>query len=130
MDPKNNQNQPVNPINSNPVSVPPSSPAPEQVGNPVQKTDKKFLLYGVLIGLVVVAVVGVAGFYMMFGVNKDASEVSVVSSEVPQVTTTPVSSEVSEVKDTSDLDNLIVGLAQADGELDKELEALEKDSDF
>ncbi len=130
MDPVNNQTQQVNPINPNPVSVPPSSPAPEQVGNPVRKTDKKFLLYGVLIGLIVVAVVGVAGFYMMFGVNKDANEVSVVSSDVPQVTTTPVSSEISEVKDTTDLDNLIVSLAEADGELDKELATLEKDSEF
>lgn len=130
MDPVNNQIQQVNSINPNPVSVPPSSPAPEQVGNPVRKTDKKFLLYGVLIGLIVVAVVGVAGFYIVYGVSKDANEVSVVSSDVPQVTTTPVSSEISEVKDASDLDNLIVSLAEADGELDKELATLEKDSEF
>ena len=129
MNPTNDSNQPVNPINLAPVLTPPASPAPEKIGNPVQKTDKKFLFYGVLIGLVVVAIVGVAGFYMMYA-PKNSSDVAVVSAPVQEKSTTPVPVEISQIEQASELDNLIVGLAQADGELDQELTALEKDSDF
>lgn len=126
MDPTNNQQQSVNPT---PVSVPPAGPAPEQVGNPVPKTEKKFLFYGALIGLIVVTIVGIAGFYMMYA-PKDNSNVAVVPAPVSEESVTPTPVEISQIEQASELDNLIVGLAQADGELDKELTALEKDSDF
>jgi len=126
MNPTNDSNQPVNPT---PVLTPPVSPAPEKIGNPVQKTDKKFLFYGVLIGLVVVAIVGVAGFYMMYA-PKSSSDVAVVSTPVQVENMEPTPVEISQIEQASELDNLIVGLAQADGDLDKELAALEKDSDF
>ncbi|MBP9716790.1 MAG: hypothetical protein KBD51_02485 [Candidatus Levybacteria bacterium] len=126
MNPTNDSNQPVNPT---PVLTPPASPAPEKIGNPVQKTDKKFLFYGVLIGLVVVAIVGVAGFYMMYA-PKSSSDVAVVSTPVQVENMEPTPVEISQIEQASELDNLIVGLAQADGDLDKELAALGKDSDF
>ncbi len=129
MNPTNNSTQPVNPINPAPVSTPPASPAPEKIGNPVQKTDKKFLFYGALIGLVVVAIVGVAGFYMMYA-PKNSSDVAIVPTLVQEENNEPTPVEISQIEQASELDNLIVGLAQADGELDKELTALEKDSDF
>lgn len=130
MDPLNNQ-QPVNPINQTPVSpVPPVTPAPEQVGNPVPKTEKKYLLYGVLLGLFVVAIISIAVVYVMFSPKsqEQIAETPVVTEEVASIEPTPV--EVAEVGGVGDLDNLIVGLAEADGSLTKELEALEKDSDF
>lgn len=129
MNPTNNSNQPLNPINPAPILTPPASPAPEKIGNSVQKTDKKFLFYGVLIGLVVVAIVGVAGFYMMYAPKND-NNVAAVPAPVSEESLTPTPVEISQIEQASELDNLIVSLAQADGELDEELTALEKDSDF
>ncbi len=129
MNPVNNS-QPVNPVNQAPVSpVLPVSPAPEQVGNPVPKTQKRFLLYGVLLGLFVVSLVGVAAFYMMFA-PKSNNQVAVVPTQAPVGTSEPTPVEVAQVEQVGDLDNLIVGLAQADGSLDQELAALQKDSEF
>ena len=120
MDPNNNQQ-----INQQPSVNAPQASQPEQVGNPVPKTDKKYLLYGALIGLVIGAVVGVAAFYMMFSPKKSA-DVAVVPTPAPQV----AQEQEVVVNDESDLEGLIVGLAQADNTLDKELTSLEKDSDF
>lgn len=120
MDPNNNQQLNQQP----PVSVQQAN-QPEQVGNPVPKTDKKYLLYGALLGLVVVALVGVAGFYMMYTPKK-----TVDVAQVPAPAQTQVAEEEIVVNDESDLDGLIVGLAQADDTLDKELTTLAKDSDF
>ncbi len=122
MNPTDNSTQ----LNSVPIT--PSSPAPEKVGNPVPKTEKKFLLYGALIGVVVVALVGIVGFYLMYApkqANNEVASVPVVKDQEsdPENETTPL-------EEASELDNLIVGLAQADGELDDELAALNKDSDF
>lgn len=129
MDPMNSQAQSVNPTNPTPVSVPPAGPAPEQVGNPVPKTQKRFLFYGVLLGLFAVSIVGVAAFYMMFS-PKSNNQVAIVPTQAPVVTSEPTPIEVAQVEQIGDLDNLIVGLAQADGSLDQELSLLEKDSDF
>ena len=128
MDPITNNQQP---INAAPIpNVPPVSPAPENVGNPVPRTEKRFLLYGVLLGVFVVALLGVVGFYMMYS-PKSNNEVAVIPTPAPQVTDTePTPVEVAQVEQVGDLDNLIVGLAQADGSLDQELAALEKDSEF
>lgn len=132
MDPlNNNQQQQVNPVNQTPVpSVSSATPAPEQVGNPVPKTEKKFLLYGILLGLLVVALVGVGVFYMVFN-SKANEQVAVVPTPAAVETIAePTPVEVAEVVGVGDLDNLIVGLAEADGSLEKELIALEKDANF
>lgn len=118
MDPNNNQQ-----INQQP---PLNASQAEQVGNPVPKTDKKYILYGVLLGLVVIALVGVAGFYMMYTPKKSA-DVAVAPS--PAQTQAAEDQEVV-ANSESDLEGLIVGLAQADDTLDKELTSLQKDSDF
>ena len=120
MDPNNNQQ-----INQQPSVNAPQASQPEQVGNPVPKTDKKYLLYGALLGLIVVAVIGVAGFYMMYSPKKSA-DVAVVATPAPQV----AQEKEVVVNNASDLEGLIVGLAQADDTLDKELTSLQKDSDF
>ena len=124
----NPTNNPTQQSNSAPLSVIPESPAPEKVGNPVPKTEKKFLVYGVVIGLVVVVIVGVAGFYMKFAPKEKSETASVPATVAVEESTSD--NEVSQVEDASELDNIIVGLAQADGELDEEITALEKDSDF
>lgn len=128
MNPTDNQN--TNPVNPTPVVTPPASPAPEKVGNPVQKADKKFLIYGVVIGLVVVVLVGVVGFYIMFSPksNDQVANVTTVSTIENESEPTPI--EVAQVEGAGDLDNLLVGLAEADDSLDQELANLEKDSEF
>lgn len=134
----NNQSQPVSTpivppgVSSEPIvsATPPPSPAPEKVGNSIPKTDRKFLAYGALIGLFVVAIVAVAGFYFMYP-KSNTNEVAVAPTPaVEEVAVEPTPAEVAEVEQVGDLDNLIVGLAQADSGLDQELAALEKDSNF
>lgn len=122
MNPTDNSTQ----LNPAPISVTPSSPAPEKVGNPVPRTEKKFLLYGALIGVVVVVLVGIVGFYLMYAPKQTNNEVA----SVPVVKDQDSENETTPLEEASELDNLIVGLAQADGELDEELAVLNKDSDF
>lgn len=125
MDPLNNQQ--ANP--QVPNAAPQAPIQPEQVGNPMPKTEKRYLLYGAILGLAVVVLVGVAGFYMLYS-PKGSNNVVVAPTPTQSASTGEEEVEVAEVAGVTDLDNLIVGLAQADGSLDKELTQLEKDSDF
>jgi len=129
MDPINSSFQPINTVNATPVNAAPTGPAPEKIGNPVPKTDKKFLVYGIVMGLVVVVILGVAGFYLMYRPQNN-NEIADVQNQVVEEDVEPTPAEISQIQNASELDNLIVGLAQADGELDKELVALQKDSNF
>ena len=61
---------------------------------------------------------------------KGDSDVVVAPTPQPLVSTEEEEVEVAEVAGVTDLDNFIVGLAQADEGLDQELTQLEKDSDF
>lgn len=125
MDP--NINQQTNP--QVPNAAPQAPIQPEQVGNPMPKTEKRYLLYGVLLGLAIVVLIGVAGFYMLYS-PKGSNNVAVAPTPEPPVSTGEEEVEVAEVAGVTDLDNLLVGLAQADEGLDQELTKLEKDSDF
>lgn len=117
MDPNNQTVNQQTPVVQPPQAVPPNAP----------KSNKK-LMYGVLLGLITVIIVGAAGFYVLNS-PKTENKVAVAPTPIP----TPVeeeAAEVPEVTGVSDLDNFIVGLAQADTSLEKELTSLEKDSDF
>lgn len=128
MDPNNqtvNQQAPVAPqAASQPVVV---TPQQQGLQTPQAPKSNKKLLYGVLIGLITVAIVGTAGFYMLNS-SKTDKKITVAPSPTPVLE--EEAPEVPEVAGVSDLDNFIVGLAQADGSLEGELTKLEKDSEF
>ncbi len=123
-------NQQINTQVPNAVAQPPTqSPtsAPQQVNNQVPKSGNRYLLYGVLLGLVLVVIVGIAVFYMLYQPKED-NNVAVVPTPVPTVS--EEEADVPEIAGVSDLDNIIVGLAEAEESLDQELAKLEKDSNF
>lgn len=125
MDPNNTQ-QPVPVVNQ---QMPQVATVSEQVGNPVPKSNKKFLLYGILLGLIIVALVGVVGFYVLYGAKKTTNN-SVAAVPTSAQTVTVTAAPVAAVNNTSDLDGLLVGLAQADNSLNSEVTSLDKDSNF
>mgnify|MGYP001605074248 CR=1 FL=1 len=128
MEPNNQQVNPVDNQQQTPQAVPqPVVATPQQAPQTPQapKSHKK-LIYGLLIGVVVIIVIAVLGFYLMKAPKN--AEVA----QVPAPTKTPTVTQEPEivVNSASDLDGLLVGLAQADDTLDQELTSLEKDSDF
>ncbi len=100
----------------------------QQATQPPQapKSNKK-LLYIVLLGVIVVLVVAAIGFYLM-----KAQKTTQKVVEVPAPTVVPTVTNAPEVvvNNASDLDGLLVGLAQADNSLDTDLTNLNKDSSF
>lgn len=122
MDPNNqtvNQQTPVvpqAPVVQPPQAVPPNAP----------KSNKK-LMYGVLLGLITVIIVSAVGFYML---NSPKTENKVAVAPTPIPTPVEEAADVPEVTGVSDLDNFIVGLAEADSSLDTELAKFETDSNF
>ena len=140
MDPKINQPI-VTPQVPNVNVQPPQMPQPPQApqvppfqAEQVVKSkprNKKVILLGGLFGLLTVVVVGAAGFYMLNSSKQNENEnVAVVPTPTPVVSTDEEEVDVAQVSEVSDLDSLLVGLAQADEGLDQELTQLEKDSDF
>lgn len=125
MEPNNQQINPV--VNQQPV-VPSvaQAPVPSQPEAAAPKSNKK-LLYGILLGVVVIVVIGAVGFYLMKA-PKSTQKVAEAPAPTAVPTVTPEPEVV--VNNASDLDNLLVGLAQADNSLDTELTSLEKDSNF
>lgn len=127
MEPNNNQQinqQQVPQVTPQPVVVTAQQQTPQTPEAP--KSNKK-LLFGILLGVVVIVVIGAVGFYLMKAPKSTPKVVEITApSEVSTVTPEP---EVV-VNNTFDLDNLLVGLAQADNSLDTELTSLEKDSNF
>ncbi|MBI4097596.1 MAG: hypothetical protein HY426_00995 [Candidatus Levybacteria bacterium] len=123
MDPNNN-NQQIN--QQPPVNAPQTPVTPEQVGSPVPKTQTRYILYGALLGLIAVVVVGVIAFYFAYSPKK-STQTAVIPTPAPSVAT---EEQEVVVNNESDLEGLLVGLAQADNSLDQELSALTKDSDF
>lgn len=126
-------NQQINPV-INQQQVPQADPQPVVVTAQQQtpqipqapKSSNK-LLYGILLGVVVIVVIGAVGFYLMKAPKSTPNVAEIPApSEISTVTPEP---EVV-VNNASDLDGLLVGLAQADESLDTELASLEKDSNF
>ena len=78
--------------------------------------------------LILIVIVGAAVFYTLYQPKED-SDVVVVPTPSPLVTTEE-ETDLPEISGVSDLDNIIVGLAQADGSLDQDLAQLEKESNF
>ena len=130
MEPNNQQVNPVvnqqqvPQVNPQPIVVTPQQQAPQIPQAP--KSNKK-LIYGVLIGVVVIIIIAVLGFYLMKA-PKNTQKVAEISAPTQAPTVTPEPEIV--INNASDLDNLLVGLAQADNSLDTELTSLEKDSNF
>lgn len=111
-------------------------PAPAPVVPVSGGGSNKNLIILIIAGIVILLVLALGIFFYM---SSSASETSTTSSvPVSEVTgeekvvqtDNSVASSVSEVKGTSDLDQLITELAQTDSVLEKELSSLEKDSDF
>lgn len=125
MDPQN----PINPIPS-PVQVP-ETPVVSGPVNPDSSNKKLIIL--IAVGVIVLAVLGGALFFYM---SSSSSRFTTATESGPVAVTeevgesSEVTSSVTAVQGVSDLDQLLVEVAQADSELEKELAALEKDSDF
>ena len=130
MEPNNQQVNPVvnqqqvPQVNLQPIVVTSQQQTPQIPQAP--KSNKK-LLYGILFGVVVIVVIGAVGFYLMKA-PKSTPKVAEIAAPSEISTVTPEPEVV--VNNESDLDNLLVGLAQADNSLDTELASLEKDSNF
>lgn len=134
MDGQNNQTNPVNPaVNQVP---PPVIGVPSEQGSPVVPLpgggSNKNLIILIIAAVVILLVLGgTLFFYMSQPLSKSPETSSVPVAEVtsePKVAQTE--SAVTDVKGTSDLDQLITELAQVDSSLEKELGSLEKDSNF
>lgn len=137
MDPANNQPNVIPQVPNVNVQSPQAPQAPQVP--PVQAEqvvkskprNKKVILLGGLFGLLTVVVVGAAGFYMLNSPRQNENaNVAVVPTPTPVVSAVEEDVDVAQVSEVSDLDSLLVGLAQADEGLDQELAQLEKDSDF
>lgn len=132
MDPVINQpTQPTqttqNVVNQAPsIPLPQSSVMPEQVGNPVPKSNKKYVLYVGILGIIVIAIILILAFYKM-NATQEKAPVSIAPS--PVISSIPT--EEAAIESESELDNIIVGLTEAEEpSLDEDLVALEKDSSF
>src|SRR3989344_2432194 len=128
MDPQNNQA--VNQIPPPVVTAPPT-PAPVVPVSGGGGSNKNLIVL-IIVGIVILLVLGLGiFFYMSSSPSKSSTTSSVPVSEVTgeeevvQADNSVVSS-VTEVKGTSDLDQLITELAQVDTTLEKELSSLEK----
>lgn len=131
MDGQNNQT--VNQMTPPVVNVPSASTPVVPVSG---GGSNKNLIVLIIVGIVILLVLGLGiFFYMSSSPSKSSTTNSVPVSEVTGEeevvqTDSSVASLVTEVKGTSDLDQLITELAQTDSTLEKELSSLEKDSDF
>ncbi len=112
--------------------VPPVQPVPNPT--PVElpsQSGNKFLIFGILGGLGVVILLGLLTYF--FFTSKPARN---ETSGLPSVSQAPVpvakeeKSSVTSVNGVSDLDKLLIEVAQADDTMEKELTNLEKDSNF
>lgn len=118
MDPQNNQINQVSEAAQNPENAPSS--------------NKNFLIFGILGGIIVVALLGL-GVYIYFTSKPQATN---ETSSLPKITSAPIpqareaTSSVASVNGASDLDQLLIEVVQADNSLEKELTNLEKDSKF
>ncbi|EKD86335.1 MAG: hypothetical protein ACD_37C00351G0004 [uncultured bacterium] len=129
MDVQNNQPNQINPTPS-----PTQAPVPPVVPGPVSPdSSSKKLIILVAVGAIILAVLGGALFFYM---SSSSSKSTTVTESAPVAVTeevgesSEVTSSVTAVQGVSDLDQLLVEVAQADSELEKQLVALEKDSDF
>lgn len=137
MDPANNQpivTPQVPNVNVQPPQAPQALQVPpvqaEQVVKSTKPRNKKVILLIVLIALLVIAI-AVAGYYLLNSSKQnEKANVVVAPTPTPVVSAVEEDVDVAQVAGVTDLDNLIVGLAQADESLDQELTQLEKDSDF
>lgn len=122
----------MDPVNNQVNQVPPQSPVqqvPQAPENSNPKSSKNFMMIGI-ISVVILAIVLSAGIYiyMSLPTAKTATTYEAEVSNSP----TPIASEekVVVVNDDSDLESLLVEVANADGGFESDLEALEKDSNF
>jgi len=125
MDPQNNQtNQTVN-------QMPPTQSSPVVPVSGGGGSNKNLIIL-IVVGVIVLFVLAGALFFYMFQSSPKSSETT--SIPVAEVTQEPEVAQTenvaTEVKGTSDLDQLITELAQSDSTLEKELSSLEKDSNF
>lgn len=125
------------PLNQMPPQV--TNTVPSQSGPVVPVSGgggSKNLLILIIVGVVVLLILGLGIFFYMSSSpstssTADSMPVSEISGEEEVVQAdNSVASSVTEVKGASDLDQLITELSQADTSLEKELDSLEKDSNF
>lgn len=125
MDGQNNQINQLPPVSVPPVQGNPVVPLPGGGSN-------KNLIILIIVAAVILLVLGGALFFYMFQAPSKSSQTTPAPlaevTQEPEVTQTE--SVVTDVKGTSDLDQLITELAQTDNTLEKELNSLEKDSNF
>lgn len=130
---QNPQNPVVNPAPTQ-APVPPLTPIPAPIvpGPENSGSSNKNLIILIVVGLIVLIVLGGVLFYFMSSRPSNNPETSAlpVVSVTPSSEATDTTSSIIEVQGVSDLDSLLFEVANADSSLEKELESLEKDSNF
>lgn len=122
MDPKTQQVNQTVPQESPQASQPAGQNA--TVKNTQGGGNKKLLVYGALIGLVVIVLIGIAGYYFIYS-PKNTNDMVAVPTQAPVA-----EAEEAPITDASELDSIILELTTVDEALAEELETLETESNF